>query len=438
MEQRAAELSKRPAPKASPEKLPAGFAARRAAFRLLQSVLWQDRPLQDALGHALQGLDNPSDRGLAHGIALGTLRWLTDLDGLIDSATKNKLADDARARLVLRMALIQVLVLKTPPHAVIATNLPLLEGGPRRLVHGVLSRLLREEVSLPGVATLPAPFDTRWPAGVARALAVEPPLDLALKDAAATADWAEKLGGESWFPGHVRLLASKGSIDVLEGFADGAWWVQDVAAQLPARLLHAKPGDTVVDACAAPGGKTLQLASGGAQVTALDISERRLERVGENLARTDLKAHIIVADALTWMPDAAVDAVLLDAPCSATGTVRRHPDVMVRKASRDLSGVITLQRHLLTRAASWLKPGGRLLYAVCSLEPEEGAGQLAWVQQNLTGLQHDPVQASELGALADLLSPDGSVRTWPHSHLDRGGMDGFFMARFINRQTRPA
>jgi 16S rRNA (cytosine967-C5)-methyltransferase len=400
---------------------------------LLQSVLWQDRPLQDALGHALQGLDNPSDRGLAHSIALGTLRWLTDLDGLIDSATKNPLADDARARLVLRMALIQVLVLKTPPHAVIATNLPLLEGGPRRLVHGVLSRLLREAVALPDVPTLPAPFDARWPAGVSDALAIEPPLDLALKDRAVTADWAARLGGDSWFPGHVRLTAAKGSIEMLEGFVDGVWWVQDVAAQLPARLLRAIAGETVIDACAAPGGKTLQLASLGAQVTALDISERRLERVGENLARTDLKASIIVADALAWQPDAQVDAVLLDAPCSATGTVRRHPDVMVRKATRDLSELITLQRQLLARAVDWLKPGGRLVYAVCSLEPEEGAGQLVWVQQNLPALQHEPVVAEELGDLADLLMADGSIRTWPHSHLVRGGMDGFFMARFMKR-----
>jgi 16S rRNA (cytosine967-C5)-methyltransferase len=410
---------------------PPGFAARRAAFRLLQSVLWQDRPLQDALGHALQGLDNPSDRGLAHGIALATLRWLPDLDILIDSATKLPLAPDARARLVLRMALIQVLVLKTPPHAVIATNLPLLDGGPRRLVHGVLSRLLREQVALPEIPTLPQPFASHWPSDVAAALAVEPLLDLALKDAAATADWAARLGGVSWFPGHVRLADSKGSIEALEGFTAGAWWVQDVAAQLPVRLLAVGAGDTVIDACAAPGGKTLQLAALGAEVTALDISEKRLEKVGENLARTGLKALIIAADALDWTPDAPVDAVLLDAPCSATGTVRRHPDVMVRKASRDLTKLVTLQRKLIARAAGWLKPGGRLVYAVCSLEAPEGEAQLAWVRQHVPGLALDPVRADELGDLADLLLPGGTLRSWPHSHRDRGGMDGFFVARFV-------
>jgi 16S rRNA (cytosine967-C5)-methyltransferase len=409
--------------------LPPGFAARAAAFRLLQAVLWQDRPLQDALGQALKGLEGP-DRGLAHSISLATLRWLTDLDELIDSATKNRLPDDSRARLVLRMALAQLLVQKTPPHAVIATHLPLLEGGPRRLVHGVLSRLLKDKVALHDFPTLPEPFASSWPIELAQALTVEPPLDLALKDETATTHWAGRLGGESWFPGHVRLREAKGSIDQLDGFGDGTWWVQDVAAQLPARLLNVQSGETVIDACAAPGGKTLQLASRGALVTALDVSERRLERVGENLARTDLKADIIVTDARDWSPPGPVDAVLLDAPCSATGTVRRHPDVMVRKANRNLEELIALQRQLLAKAVTWLKPGGRLVFAVCSLEPEEGPGQLTWVRDHLPELVPDPITSGELGDLADLLLPDGTLRSWPHSHLDRGGMDGFFIARF--------
>ncbi len=412
------------------EKPLAGFAARQAALRLLQSVLWQGRPLQDALAHGLQGLDAPSDRGLAHGIALATLRWLTDLDRIIDGQMKKPLPDDARARLVLRMALAQVLLLKTPAHAVIATHLPLVEQGPRRLVHGVLSALLKAGAALPDVPTLPPPFDERWPAGVAAALATEPLLDLTLKDASQTEAWRARLGGTSWLPGHVRLSDMKGGIEALDGFADGAWWVQDIAASLPARVLNARHGETVIDACAAPGGKTLQLAAAGAGVTALDVSERRLERVGENLARTDLKAIIIAADALTWQPPAPVDAVLLDAPCSATGTVRRHPDILYRKAARDLAPIVELQRALLTHCAGWLKPGGRLVYAVCSLEPEEGAQQQAWALANLPGMTPDPVRADALGDMPDLII-DGSIRSWPHSHLPRGGMDGFFITRFL-------
>jgi 16S rRNA (cytosine967-C5)-methyltransferase len=410
-----------------------GVPARKAALRLLQSVLWQGRPLQDALGPGLQGLENPSDRGLAHSIALITLRWLTDLDLLIDGTMKKPLPEDSRALLVLRMALAQALVLKTPAHAVVSTHLPLVESGPRRLVHGVLSNLLKASPILPDVPTLPEPFVHKWPAEVASALTVEPPLDLTLKQAAANAHFGDRQDVSSLLPSHVRLSQMKGSIEDLAGYADGDWWVQDVAASLPARLLNAQPGETIIDACAAPGGKTLQLAAQGAIVTALDISERRLERVGENLARTDLKADIVVADALTWSPPTLVDAVLLDAPCSATGTVRRHPDVMYRKATRDIQELVTLQQALLRRAVSWLKPGGRLVYAVCSLEPEEGVQQEAWISQHLPELMPDPVQPQELGPLALALQEDGTVRTWPHLLLEQGGMDGFFIARFRKR-----
>jgi 16S rRNA (cytosine967-C5)-methyltransferase len=402
-------------------------------LRLLQSVLWQGRPLQDALGHGLQGLENPSDRALAHSIALITLRWLTDLDRLIDGTMKKPLPDDSRALLVLRMALAQALVLKTPAHAVVSTHLPLVESGPRRLVHGVLSNLLKASPHLPNVPTLPEPFVHKWPVDMASALTVEPPLDLTLKNAATAAHFNNRSDVSSLLPGHVRLSQMKGGIEELSGYAEGDWWVQDIAASLPARLLMAQPGETIIDACAAPGGKTLQLAVHGANVTALDISERRLDRVGENLARTDLKADIVVADALTWTPPAPVDAVLLDAPCSATGTVRRHPDVMYRKAARDIQELVTLQQALLGQAASWLKPGGRLVYAVCSLEPEEGVQQLDWITANLPDLQPDPVMPEALGPLALAVQPDGTVRTWPHLLLAKGGMDGFFIARFRKR-----
>ena len=397
-----------------------GLPARRAALRLLDAVLRRGETLDQATHNAVQAVPGEADKALARAIAAEALRWLTDLDGLIDSATRQALPDDAKPRAVLRLMLAQWLRLDTPPHAVIATGLPLLVGGPRRLAHGVFSTLVKRAATLPAAPTLPAKVAARWGmrAGpIAAALATPPPLDLSLRDPAETDRWAEALGGLSLLPGHVRVPRGQ-AVESLAGFAEGAWWVQDLAAGLPARLLGAGEGRRVLDLCAAPGGKTLQLAAAGWQVTALDISAKRLDRLRANLARTGLSAEIVAADALAWQPSAPFDAVLLDAPCTATGTCRRHPDVLHRIGPAQIAEMAELQARLLARAATWLAPGGRLVYAVCSLEPEEGEAQAARV-----ALAPDPIALDGFAA-----TPEGWLRTDPG--LIEGGLDGFFIARW--------
>jgi 16S rRNA (cytosine967-C5)-methyltransferase len=407
----------------------AGLAARMAAVRLVHAVTVLGRPLDMQLDGALAGLP-PSDRGLARALVSGTLRYLPGLDRLIDSSCRLPLPPDARARMVLRVALAGRLLLDTPPHAAIATALPMLEGGPRRLVHGVLSTLFREQAALPP-PELPEPWPARWAASwgadqvaaAAERLGEIPPTDLCLKQPGDTARWAERLGGTTLMPGHVRLAGSQ-SVETLPGFDEGAWWVQDIAASLPARLLGDVAGLRVLDLCAAPGGKTMQLAAAGADVTALDISGSRLKRLRANLARTGLSATVVEADARAWQPEAPFDAILLDAPCSATGTFRRHPDLLYAKASLELTALTALQRDLLARACGWLQPGGRLVYAVCSLEPAEGEGA-----SPPAGVERDPIGPQEL---PDGLLPaaGGTVRTLPALWGEAGGADGFFIARW--------
>ncbi len=404
----------------------AGLPARRAALKMCDAVLRRGETLDQAAGGAMQHLRVFADRALARAIASEVLRWLVDIDELIDSVTRNRLADDAKPRAVLRLMLAQWLRLETPPHAVIATGLPLLEGGPRRLAHGVFSTLVKGAVALPAAPTLPDAVMMRLgdrAQDIAAAIVVPPPLDLVLRDAAKTAEWAEKLGGISLMPGHVRLPRGT-AVENLAGFEEGAWWVQDLAASIPARLLGEGEGRRALDLCSAPGGKTLQLAAAGWQVTSLDSHPRRLERVRANLARTGLSAAVIEADALEWHPTAPFDAILLDAPCTATGTCRRHPDVLHRIGQRHIAEMAELQEALLTRAVGWLKPGGRLVYAVCSLEEAEGE-----VQARACLLSIDPIRAEELPA-GIAPTPEGWLRTEPGQLAESGGLDGFFVARF--------
>lgn len=404
-----------------------GFEARRAALRLLDAALRRGETLEQAAGAATAGLLTTSDGALARAIASEVLRWLVDLDALIDSATSRRLADDAKARTVLRLMLAQWLRLDTPPHAVIATALPLLAGGPKRLAHGVFGTLVRRQAQLPAAPALPAEAAVRWgdrAPTIAAGLALPPPLDLTMRDIATTAEWAERLGGTSLAPGHVRLPRGT-PVTELGGFDEGAWWVQDLAASLPARLLDAKAGHAVLDLCAAPGGKALQLAARGAVVSALDISGRRLERVAQNFVRTGLSYHeLIEADALIWDTDKRFDAILLDAPCTSTGTARRHPEVLHRIGPRQIAEMAELQARLLERAVRWLKPDGSLVYAVCSLEREEGEDQAARI-----GLPRDPIRQEELPA-GLVPSSEGWLRTDPGMLAEHGGLDGFFIARF--------
>ena len=406
---------------------PAGLPARRGALKLLDAVLRRGETLDNAENAALRGVGTPADRALARAIAGEVLRWLADLDALIDGATRQRLPDDAKPRMVLRLMLAQWLRLETPPHAVIATALPLLDGGPRRLAHGVFSALHKRGAALPEVPTLPPAVAARWgerAGAIAHGLAAPPPLDLTLRDPGSTAEWAARLGGESLASGHVRLPRGT-AVAELPGYEDGAWWVQDLAASLPARLLGRGEGRRALDLCAAPGGKTLQLAAAGWQVTAVDASDRRLDRLRENLARTGLAAKIWIADALEWEPAEPFDAILLDAPCTATGTCRRHPDVLHRIGPRQIAEMADLQARLLERTQRWLGSGGVLVYAVCSLEREEGEDQAAKVPL--------PTLAVTVTELPVGLEPtsEGWLRTDPGMLARRGGLDGFFVARYI-------
>ena len=405
---------------------PPGIHARRAALRLLDAVLRRGETLDVAFGAATSDIRKFEDKALARAIASETLRWAIDFDALIDSATRQNLPDDAKARQVLRMMLAQWLRLGTPPHAVIATGLPLLSGGPRRLAHGVFSTLTKREAKLPEAPTLPDTVAARWgerAQAIAAGLAEPPPLDLTLRDSGQTEHFKTQLAADSLMPGHLRLPRGA-AVETLPGFEDGAWWVQDLAASLPARLLGAGEGRTALDLCAAPGGKTLQLAAQGWKVTALDISKQRLDLLKANLKRTGLSAGTIRADALKWEPKHHYDAILIDAPCTATGTARRHPDVLHRIGPRQIEELTELQTALLERTQGWLKPGGTLVYTVCSLEREEGEDQAA-----RAALDPVPITQDEL---PDGVQPTGEgwLRTDPGMLSDQGGMDGFFIARW--------
>ncbi len=410
-----------------------GVGARKAALQMLDAVLRRGQTLEGALS-AARDL-SPPDRALALAIAGETLRRLPDLDALIDSATRQRLPDDSKARMVLRLALAQKIGLQTPDHALVATALPLVNGGPRRLVHGVLGTLLRRGLPPLDAPALPEPVEERWReawgeevvAAARRQIAKRPPLDLSFAEAAEAQGYAAEHGGISLAPGHVRVESA--SVADLPGFGGGSWWVQDLAASLPARLIPASAAD-VLDLCAAPGGKTMQLAAAGHRVTSVDSSKSRLGRLRENLERTHLTAELVDADALTWEPKRQFDAVLLDAPCSATGTFRRHPEVLYRARPQIIAASAEFQAKLLERAAQWVKPGGALVYSVCSLEPQEGEEVVSAFLKSGSGFTIDPPRPGEL---PDFLSPspEGWVRILPGVLEEQGGLDGFFMARLV-------
>ena len=409
-----------------------GVGARRAALQMLDSVLRRGLTLDGAA--AAERRLSPPDHALAVAIAGETLRRIPDLDGLIDSATRQRLPDDSKARLVLRLALAQKIGLGTPDHALVATALPLVDGGPRRLVHGVLGTLLRR--GLPdndAPPQLPADVEERWRSAwgdeavqaARRQIAKRPPLDLTF---AAESD-AQSFVGRSLAPQHVRLESAV--VPDIPGFAQGQWWVQDLAASLPARLIP-NGAKRVLDVAAAPGGKTMQLAAAGHDVTSLDASASRLERLRENLERTHLKADLVEADALKWEPKRAFDALLLDAPCSATGTFRRHPEVLYRARSKIIAQSAELQAELLDRAAQWLKPGGTLVYSVCSLEPQEGEQVVADFLKSHADFAVNQPRYGELPGFVTP-SPQGWVRILPGLLEEEGGLDGFFIARLVRR-----
>lgn len=420
--------AKRPSPG---DTDPPGTAPRRAALRLIDAVLRRGDPLDVAMHAAAQGLVG-ADRAFAVAIASEALRWMVDIDALIDGATAQILPDDVKSRAVLRIALAQLLVLKSPGHAVVSTALPLVAGGPRRLVHAILSRAQQEEWQLPERATLPLPTAERWAEQWSLAMveaaeaawSAPPPIDLSFAVEPGAAEWPDAV---SLAPRHRRLPRGQ-AVEAMPGYNEGGWWVQDVAASLPARLLGVGEGRRVLDLCAAPGGKTMQLAAAGWHVVAVDSSAKRLDRLNANMARTGLSADIVKADIRSWAPDAPADAVLLDAPCSATGIFRRHPDVLHRIEPAQIAEMATLQAELLVRSARWVKPGGTLIYATCSLERAEGEDQVAAFLDRHPAWRIDAVGQQELPA-AIIPDSNGFIRTLPGVLSDVGGLDGFFVAR---------
>jgi len=408
-----------------------GVPARQAALQILDGVLRRGQTI-DGAAQQIRGL-RPPDHALAVAIAGETMRRLPDLDAAIDSATRQRLPDDSKARMVLRLALAQKVGLGTPEHALVATALPLVDGGPRRLVHGVLGTLLRKGLPAMDAPHLPEAVEARWRqawgddvvAAARRQIATRPALDLTFADNGE----ARAYDGVSLAPNHSRVGSS--AVTELAGFGEGRWWVQDLAASLPARLIP-ESARQVLDLCAAPGGKTMQLAAAGHSVTAIDSSKNRLVRLKDNLDRTHLAADLITADALTWNPKRMFDAILLDAPCSATGTFRRHPEVLHRARPPIIAASADMQARLLKRAAQWLNPGGILVYSVCSLEPQEGEEIVRAFLAVHSEFAIDPVGEGDAPDFVTS-SPEGWVRILPGLLEAEGGLDGFFMARLVRK-----
>lgn len=429
-----------------------GLPARRLAASVIDEVLRARTALDETFERLLPdaGLD-AADAGLARAIAITAFRRLGTIQQAIDERLdRGSPRQSGPFEPILTAAAAQILFLDVPDHAAVDLAIRHLHEDPRSsryaaLGNAVLRRLVRERDAVLAESRADAFRDTpdwlaeswhdTYGAGTAAAIAAshreEPPLDITVK--ADPARWAEGLGGIALPTGSVRLRERQ-AITELPGFAEGAWWVQDAAAALPVKLLDPRPGERIADLCAAPGGKTAQIAAAGAAVTALDRSAPRLRRLKANLARLGLTAEVVTADAATWKAE-PFDAVLLDAPCSATGTIRRHPDVAWTKTPEDRDRLAGLQARLLDAAAALTKPGGRLVYCTCSLEPQEGEGQVAAFLARNPQFRREPVQAAEIGGLAEAIDGNGDIRTLPHQLAGEtarlSGWAGFYATRLI-------
>ncbi|MDP5306713.1 RsmB/NOP family class I SAM-dependent RNA methyltransferase [Paracoccus spongiarum] len=407
--------------------------ARRGALRLLQGVR-EGRSLGDLAG--LLAALAPADQARAGRLAAETLRHRDRADAVIAAHVRRWPAPPVAD--VLRLACVEMLELGGAAHGVVDAAVDLVRGQGRGgaaaagMVNAVARKIARHEgwqalppQRMPG--WLREPVVAAWGEDAARAIEAAhqagAPLDLTLKPGAAAPPGAQPL------PTGSLRMRTQGQVSALPGYAEGHWWVQDAAAALPVRLLAPAPGERIADLCAAPGGKTLQLAAAGAEVTAVDLSAARLARLDQNLARCGLSATVVAADALEWRPAAALDAVLLDAPCSATGTIRRHPDLPFLRDGSGVADLVALQARLIDHALSLLRPGGRLVYAVCSLLPAEGEAQIDAALARHPGLAIEPPDLP--GTLPGWITPARGLRLRPDHWPDRGGMDGFFMARLV-------
>ncbi len=410
---------------------------REAAFDLLAAVLDRRRSLEEALT-ALPPID-ARDRAAAHRLAAAVLRRMGTLDTVLEPWLRRE--PPPAVRHVLRIGAAGLLLLGTPGHAAVATAVSLARARGLAPFSGLVNAVLRRvaEAGPAALEDLDAPrLDTPvwlWSAWGAEARAIatahqtEAPLDVTLAPGTPPPESAILLPtGSARFPAGT-------AVGDIPGFSEGRMWVQDAAAALPARLLAAQPGERVADICAAPGGKTGQLVAAGASVVAVERDASRLKRLAENLGRWGLRADLVQADANDWKTEERFDAILVDAPCSATGTIRRHPDVQRLKRPNDVANLTQAQDRLLASALKLLKPGGRLVYAVCSLQPEEGAPRIAAALAR-GGVRHEPFTPAELAALPEALTPTGHLRTHPGLWPETGGMDGFFAARLIKGPSR--
>jgi 16S rRNA (cytosine967-C5)-methyltransferase len=421
-----------------------GTVSRNVALDLLQSVLRRQRPLDQAIAEHRGLAELPvRDRAFARALVATTLRRLGTIDALLARLIERPLP--ARAATVtdlLRLGVCQLLFLRTAAHAAVDSTVALVgrrgDSGLKGLSNAVLRRIARDGEAMLAQIDEPALDTPEWlflswvgaygaatAAAIAEAHRGDPPLDLTVRED--PEGWAARLGGRALPTGSVRL-DSAALIEDLPGYTAGQWWVQDAAAALPARLLGDIAGRRVVDLCAAPGGKTAQLAAAGAEVIAVDRAAARLKRVNDNLARLGLAAQTVAADATQWRPPGKADAVLLDAPCSATGTIRRHPDIPWLKHPDDVGTLAALQDRLLAAAVEMVAPGGLLVYCTCSLQPEEGPQRIDALLAR-GGVERLAVAPHEVGDMAELVTSDGDLRTLPCHLAEEGGIDGFYAAR---------
>ena len=440
---------------ALPSEVP-GLAARRIAADIVDGVLHKHRTLDDQLdgAGAHPGLKTLSDRdrALMRRLVATTLRRLGTLGHLLSRLLDRGIPTDApRAQSALLIGAAQILWMDVPDHAAVDLSVRLVQSDRRAskyagLVNAVLRRCAREgaplieEVKSETLDVAPWLLQ-RWTAhygeavarDIAHAIGHEPSLDITVKSD--PAQWASRLHGEMLPTGSVRTLL-QGSVTMLPGFTEGQWWVQDAAAALPARLFGDVGGKHIADLCAAPGGKTAQLAHAGAHVVAVDRSANRMARLRDNLARLSLQAKAVVTDAAEWQGTGELfDGILVDAPCTSTGTIRRHPDIGWLRQEADIAALTALQKRLLQRAATLLKPGGTLVFCTCSLEPEEGEQAIAAFLAADSSMRRVPIEPGEVAGLREIITVEGDLRTLP-CHLPSeeprlGGLDGFYAARLV-------
>lgn len=425
---------------------PQGLGSRAAALSALQALFFNERPLNEALeiGFAKAGLE-PRDTAFARAIVMTTLRHLGQIDAIIATTLREPLPVRAGpAELILRIAAAETLFLDVAPHAAVSSAVNLADRDNRArhfkgLVNAVARRIAAEGKALTATQdaerlnTPPWAWEA-WSAAygeataraIAKAHAQEPPLDITVRRD--TAVWAAKLDAKILPTGTLRR-APGGRIEDLPGYGEGAWWIQDAAATIPVALLGPLKGKTAIDLCAAPGGKTAQLAAAGAKVIAVDLAFDRMKRVMANLDRLKLSAAIEVADVLAWRPKEPADAVLLDAPCTSSGTVRRHPDVLWRKDLSDVMAQAQVQRRLIAAAADMVKLEGLLVYCVCSLAREEGEDVVEAFLERHPNFARETLTASDVFDQPQFVTPAGDFRTLPSHWPEYGGLDGFYAAR---------